>query len=220
MTPEQLEGYLHRLNLRFSLQGEEGPDGTFLLGFRTRRYRSLLPPNKKSVKIILSIRNEGEFLTLVAPFLYRAGDAADRAALYECLLDINYTIQGTHFEVDRRDGEIRCATSIPIRDSNLSIAAFEKLLYAIPAIVDHYDARIRKCLLGTSGGSQAPGSPTPAPHAGTAALLEATRRLAKVLELLAGHRLGQESDGQPGLGGFPGRSRQNGQGAGGEVDAE
>jgi hypothetical protein len=191
MSPEQLEGYLRRLDLRFTHQGEEGPDGVFLLGFTTRRYRSLLPPHKKSVKIILSIRNEGDFLTLIAPFLYRAGEATDRTALYECLLDINYTIQGTHFEVDRRDGEVRCATSVPIKDSNLSISAFEKLVYAVPAIVDHYDTRIRRCLQNKASDTIRSIRPAEA-DTGAAALLEATSRLAKVIELLAGQRTGRK----------------------------
>lgn len=189
MSPEQLEGYLHRLNLNFNHESNGGPDGTFLLGFATDKYRSTLPPHEKIVKLIVAIRDGGEGLILLAPFLYDASALADPSELYKCLLNINYTIQGTHFEVDQRDGEVRCSTFVPIKDSNLSLAAVEKLLYAIPKMVDEFDGRIRKCLrAGAAGGSsRSPriAAPPTRSQPEAAVLADTVCRLAKVVERLA-----------------------------------
>jgi len=181
MSPEQIEGYLRRLELNFVQREGEGLDGKFVLGFDTRNYSAVLPPGGKQVRLILAIQKQGRILSVQAPFLYDATNVADPAALYECLLDINYAIDACHFEVDRRDGEVRCATSIPIQDSNLSLEAFKKVLFAIPAAVDHFDARIRKCLRKPAKKTL----PRPqAPSRETAPLAEAVNRLTKVVEAL------------------------------------
>lgn len=181
MSPEQVEGYLRRLELNFVQPEGDGPDGTFLLAFDTSKYRAVLPPGDKQVRLILSIRKQGQILSVQAPFLYDASDAGNPAALYECLLDINYAVEGFHFEVDRSDGEVRCGTSIPIQDSNLSLEAFKNVLFSIPAAVDHFDARIRKCLRKPAKRPR-PGQPTAGRE--TAPLAEAVNRLTKVVETL------------------------------------
>lgn len=181
MSPEQVEGYLRRLELNFFQPEGDGPDGTFLLGFDTSKYRAVLPPGGKQVRLILSIRKQGEILSVLAPFLYDASNVANPAALYGCLLDINYAVEGFHFEVDQRDGEVRCGTSIPIQDSNLSLEAFKKVLLAIPAAVDHFDSRIRKCLRKPA---KNPRPSRPSPSRETAPLAEAVNRLTKVVEAL------------------------------------
>lgn len=183
MSPEQVEGYLRRLELNFVQPEGEGPDGKFLLAFDTSNYRAVLPPGGKRLRLVVSLQKQGRILSVQAPFVYDACNVADPAAFYECLLDINYAVEGCHFEVDRRDGEVRCATSIPIQDSNLSLEAFKKVLYAIPMAVDHFDSRIRKCLRKTAKKSQ----PNPsAPARETAPLAEAVNRLTKVVEALVG----------------------------------
>lgn len=181
MSPEQIEGYLRRLELNFVQREGEGPDGRFVLGFGTRNYSAVFPPGGKKVRLILSIQKQGKILSVQAPFLYDATNVADPAAFYECLLDINYAIEGCHFELDRRDGEVRCATSVPIQDSNLSLEAFKKVLFAIPAAVDYFDARIRKCLQKPAEKSQPRTTP---PSRETAPLAEAVNRLTKVVEAL------------------------------------
>jgi hypothetical protein len=169
------------LDLNFFQPEGDGPDGMFLLGFDTSKYRAVLPPGGKQVRLILSIRKQGEILSVQAPFLYDASNVADPAALYGCLLDINYAVEGFHFEVDQRDGEVRCATSIPIQDSNLSLEAFKKVLFAIPTAVDDFDSRIRKCLRKPAN---KPRPSRPAPSRETAPLAEAVNRLTKVVEAL------------------------------------
>jgi hypothetical protein len=187
MSPEQLEGYFHRLNLAFEHQSNGGPDGTFLLSFATKKYRSTIPPHDKNVQLILSLINGGEGLILLAPLLYDASATVAPSQLYKCLLNINYTIRGTHFEVDQRDGEVRCSTFVPIKDSNLSLAAVQKLLYTIPTTVDQFDTRIRKCLRATGGGAQAAlvSPPPPRSQPDSAAIVDSVCRLAKVVERLA-----------------------------------
>jgi len=181
MSPEQIEGYLRRLELNFVQLEGEGPDGSFALDFDTRNYSAVSPPGSKQVRLILAIEKKGKILSVYAPYLYDASGLEDPAEFYGCLLDVNYATEGCHFEVDRRDGEVLCTTSVPIQNSNLSLEAFKKVLFTIPVAVDHFDARIRKCLVKPANKSQ-PSPPAAARE--MAPLTEAVNRLTKAVEAL------------------------------------
>ena len=136
MTAEQLEGYLKRLRLKYRVDAEHGDDGLFHVGFATRWYRCVLPPRTKHLEMIVMLTNGGSLLTVAAPFVYHMRQAKKPAAFHEYLMALNY--QGIHvqFQLDRRDGEIRCCAHVPVAGSNVSIDAFQKLLYSIPMVVD------------------------------------------------------------------------------------
>ena len=143
MTPEQIEGYLRRLEVRYSHDDEPGPDGVFHVRFRTVSYRSKLPPRDKQLQLLVRLSNNGELLTLSAPYVYLLGDAKHRGAFCEYLLDLNFRIKVAQFQVDRRDGEVACVASVPVEKSNLSFEAFQRLLYVIPFVVDFHHEETR-----------------------------------------------------------------------------
>jgi len=141
MSPEQIEGYLKRLNVRYSHDDQPGPDGSFHVRFQTAVYRSTLPPHgANQVQLIVTLGSRGRLLTLSAPYVYLLHEAKKRAMFCEYLIDLNYRIKVAQFRIDRRDGEVACQVSIPVEGSNISFEAFRHLLYVIPFVLDHHHA--------------------------------------------------------------------------------
>lgn len=139
MTPEQIEGYLKRLNVRYSHDDEPGPDGVFRVRFETAMYRSTMPPRgKRRLQVIVSLSHGGEVLTLTAPYVYHLSDARKRGVFCEYLIDLNYRIKIAQFQMDRRDGEVACEVCVPVKGSNVSFDSFQRLLYVIPFVVEFH----------------------------------------------------------------------------------
>lgn len=144
MTPEQLEGYMKRLNLSYSYDDEPGPNGVLFTHFATRWYRSAMPPFGKQLRLLVMLSDGGSLLSVLALYVYHLDQAKRPAAMYKYLIELNYRIKLAHFQVDRRDGEVACMASVPVDNSNLSLDAFRKLLYSVPLVVDvhHKQARV------------------------------------------------------------------------------
>jgi hypothetical protein len=136
MSPEQIEGYMKRLRLKYRLAADHGDDALIHVGFSTRRYRCVLPPRTRHLKMLVMLTNAGGLLTVAAPFVYHMRQAKKPAALHEHLMALNYRTLHAQFQVDRSDGEVRCCAHVPVEGSNLSLGAFRKLLYSIPTVVD------------------------------------------------------------------------------------
>lgn len=136
MTTEQLEGYLKRLGLKYRVGSDNGDDGLIHVGFSTRWYRCVLPPRTKHLEMLVMLTAGGSLLTVVAPFVYHMRQAKKPAAFHEYLVALNYQILYAQFQLDRRDGEVRCCAHVPVAGSNFSIEAFRKLLFSIPVLVD------------------------------------------------------------------------------------
>lgn len=136
MTTEQLEGYLKRLGLKYRVGANDGDDGLIHVGFKTRWYRCALPPRTKHLELIVMLTNGGSLLTVAAPFVYHMRQAKKAAAFHEHLMALNFQSLYAQFQLDRRDGEVRCCTHMPVIGSNFSLEAFRRLLFSIPALVD------------------------------------------------------------------------------------
>jgi hypothetical protein len=193
MTPEQLEGYMKRLNLSYRHDDEPGPNGTLFSHFATRWYRSMMPPFGKRMQLLISLSDEGSLLTVMAPFVYHLDQAKRPAAFYEYLIELNYRIKVAHFQVDRRDGEVACVASVPVDNSNLSIDSFQKLLYSVPLVVDCHHKQT-KAVLKT--GKLPPVPKIPRLDPGFADLLmRVGGSLAKLREIVDAHERQAESGG-------------------------
>jgi hypothetical protein len=90
------------------------------------------------LQITISLSNNGELLTLTAPYVYHLSDARKRGVFCEYLIDLNYRIKIAQFQMDRRDGEVACEACVPVGGSNVSFDSFQKLLYVIPFAVDFH----------------------------------------------------------------------------------
>jgi len=136
MTTEQLEGYLKRLGLKYRVGADDGDNGLIHVGFKTRWYRCVLPPRTKHLEMIVMLTNGGSLLTVAAPFVYHMRQAKKAAVFHEYLMALNFQSLYVQFQLDRRDGEVRCCAHVPVIGSNFSIEAFRRLLFSIPALVD------------------------------------------------------------------------------------
>lgn len=136
MTIEQLEGYLKRLGLKYRVGADDGDNGLIHVGFKTRWYRCALPPRTKHLELLVMLTNGGSLLTVAAPFVYHMRQAKKAAAFHEHLMALNFQSLYAQFQLDRRDGEVRCCAHVPVIGSNFSIEAFRRLLFSIPALVD------------------------------------------------------------------------------------
>lgn len=185
MTPEQLEGYMKRLNLSYQHEDEAGPNGAFFSHFETRWYRSAMPPFGKRIRVLVLLSDNGSLLTVWAPYVYMLEQAKRPAAFYEYLVELNYRIKVAHFQVDRRDGEVACVASVPVEGSNLSIDAFRKLLYSVPLVVDFHHKEA-KAVMKT--GKLPPVPKIPRLDPGVAELLERVGgSLARLREIVDAH---------------------------------
>jgi hypothetical protein len=194
MTPEQLEGYMKRLNLSYRHNDEPGPNGTLFSHFATRWYRSMMPPFGKRMQLLITLNDEGSLLTVMAPYVYHLDQAKRPAAFYEYLIELNYRIKVAHFQVDRRDGEVACVASVPVDNSNLSIDAFQKLLYSVPLVVDCHHKQTRAVL---KTGKLPPVPKIPQLDPGLADLLTRVGgSLAKLREIVDAHER-QSGTGEP-----------------------
>jgi len=194
MTPEQLEGYMKRLNLSYRHNDEPGPNGTLFSHFATRWYRSMMPPFGKRMQLLITLNDEGSLLTVMAPYVYHLDQAKRPAAFYEYLIELNYRIKVAHFQVDRRDGEVACVASAPVDNSNLSIDAFQKLLYSVPMVVDCHHKQTRAVL---KTGKLPPVPKIPQLDPGLADLLTRVGgSLAKLREIVDAHER-QSGAGEP-----------------------
>ena len=144
MTPEQIEGYLKRLSVTYTHQDEPGPNGTFKVRFETAVYRSTLPPRgKKRLQLIINLHENGQLLTVSAPYVYHAADARNRGVFCEYLIDLNFRVKVAQFQMDRRDGEVSCQVCLPVANSNVGFEDFQKLLYVIPFVVEFHHRQTR-----------------------------------------------------------------------------
>ena len=106
----------------------------------------MMPPSGKRMQLLITLSDEGSLLTVMAPYVYHLDQAKRPAAFYEYLVELNYRIKVAHFQVDRRDGEVACVASVPVDNSNLSIDAFQKLLYSVPLVVDFHHKQTKAVL--------------------------------------------------------------------------
>jgi hypothetical protein len=86
--------------------------------------------------MLVMLTNAGGLLTVAAPFVYHMRQAKKPAAFHEYLMALNFQVLHAQFQLDRRDGEVRCCAHVPVAGSNFSLEAFRKLLYSIPVVVD------------------------------------------------------------------------------------
>ena len=178
MTTEQLEGYLRRLGLKYRVGADHSDDGLIHVGFKTRWYRCALPPRTKHLELMVMLTNSGGLLTIAAPFVYHMQQARKAAAFHEHLMALNFQSPYAQFQLDRRDGEVRCCAHVPVIGSNFSIEAFRSLLYSIPALVD-VNHRQTAAVLRTG---RLPPAPKP-PEFFTRLLEELTQRAGSVENL-------------------------------------
>lgn len=155
MSPEQLESYMRRANMRYKVKIDEHGVTRLLFRFEMRFYSE---PNHgtKLLDISVAMSRDNSSLRIVADNVYLTSQAKDVAALCEHLLWVNHQMAFGRFTLDRLTGAVHCVAEVPVKNSNFSLDDFSTLLHSIPVMIDSHHNQTEAVLL--TGELQKPAS--------------------------------------------------------------
>lgn len=131
-TIEQITGFLDDEGMKYRVE-----DGVIRTGFRMSTYRD--GDGDPAIHLVVALEkleNEGEFLKIVAPNVYRYPDGPHKAALFQVLLMISWDTKMMQYEYDVRDGEVRAIMEFPIADSTLTKRQFMYCLRGMATVAE------------------------------------------------------------------------------------
>ena len=122
ITLTQLEQYLDRLELKYTTR----EDGTIVL---------LSGSDTQTQGTFLKLKEDGEMFSMETN-LYDANndmikipaDSPHKLAIFEYILDKNFTLKFGCWEIDSNDGEIKFTVEFPIEDSNVTEKQFLRIM--------------------------------------------------------------------------------------------
>ena len=132
-TIEQISEFLESEGIHF------GADGNIIrTGFKTEKYRD--PDGDEAVRIVISLEENGEFIKIVAPMVYKYPDGPHKAVLFQLLLMISWQTKMLQYEYDVSDGEVRAIIEFPLEDADLTKTQLMRCLRWIARATDkHHD---------------------------------------------------------------------------------
>lgn len=134
-TVEQVAEFLESEGLHFHVDGE-----TIRTGFHTDNYRD--PDGDEGVRIIILLKENGEFIQIVAPTIYMYPEGPHKAVLFQLLLMISWRTKMLQYEYDEDDGEVRCIIEFPLEDAELTKKQLLRCLHWIARATDENHADI------------------------------------------------------------------------------
>lgn len=136
-TIEQITGFLEAEGLKYRVE-----DGFIRVGFQTSTYRD--GDGDPGILLIIALEkldNDGEFLKVIAPNIYRYPEGPHKATLFQLLLMISWGTKMIQYEYDMRDGEVRAIVEFPIADSTLTQRQLMYCIHGLTAIAeDNHEA--------------------------------------------------------------------------------
>ena len=136
---EQVEQFLSARKLKYRREKNE-----LTLAFRTQHFRDA--DGHAGVVVLVRIDEQGRHVEFLVSGLYRIRGCRHPAALFQTLLEITMRTKMIRFELDPRDGEIRCAVECPIEDGTLTRLQFDSILDGLVSAVDLWDPVIRRAM--------------------------------------------------------------------------
>ncbi len=140
-TLQKIAGFLTHQNLRFQTNEERSH---ILTGFKTDNYRDI--QGRQGVLLVIQLQENGEYLEIFAPLLYRYADGAHKEAVLQTCLMVSWKTKLVQFEYDQKTGEIRAVIEFPLEDAELTERQLMRCVRGIAEIVDRYDPVIRKAM--------------------------------------------------------------------------
>lgn len=137
-TLEQLASFLDNREWKYDCQSEN-----------SRIITGVKADNVEQFLIIISLKEDGEYLELAAPDLMRVKDHIYKGVLFQTLLSIAWKVKMIRWEYDPLDGEVRASISFPIEDARLTEKQFNRCLTSLIEIVDEYAMPRLKAVLQT-----------------------------------------------------------------------
>lgn len=134
-TVDQVAGFLEAAGLKFRVD-----DDLIRTGFHTDNYRDT--DGDAAISLVIAVEDEGQFLKVVAPNVYKYPDGPHKAALFQTLLGISWDTKMIQFEYDQRDGEVRAIIEFPLRDALLTQDQLLCCVHSIAGCVDEYHEKV------------------------------------------------------------------------------
>lgn len=142
ITLAQLEAMLDEGELKYSLDNDY-----VRVNFATEVYRD--QDGDGNLFLVLRLDEDGEFLKIMAPNLYRYPlDGPNVALVFRTLLGVSWRSKMLKMNYDERDGEIRATVEIPVEDGSITTRQLFRGINGLVQIVDEYHIAISAAIAG------------------------------------------------------------------------
>ena len=132
---EQVTEFLESEGLNFEVD-----DKIIRTGFHTEHYRD--PDGDQGVRIVIAVEEDGEFIKIVAPMIYKYPEGPHKAVLFQLLLMISWQTKMLQYEYDANDGEVRAIIEFPLEDSTLTQKQLARCMHWIAQATDENHAHV------------------------------------------------------------------------------
>ena len=140
-TLQQVKGYLDEKGFKYSIDEKKQLIRT---GFNMDHYVD--SDGDKSVRIVVRLYEDGEFIEVLAPNLYTYKDGPNALALLQACLIASWRTKMVQFEYDPSDGEIRATIEVPIEDSTMTSRQFHRILGGLLTFVDKFHPMLKEAM--------------------------------------------------------------------------
>jgi hypothetical protein len=134
-TIEQISEFLESEDLHFEVD-----ENIIRTGFKTDNYRD--SDGDEGVRIVIALEENGEFIKIVAPMVYKYPDGPHKAVLFQLLLMISWQTKMLQYEYDVTDGEVRAIIEFPLEDADLTKTQLMRCLRWIAKATDDHHGDI------------------------------------------------------------------------------
>jgi hypothetical protein len=124
-TLTQITQFLDHREWKYDLQPEN-----------ERIITGVMAENVDPFLIIISLKENGEYLEIATPQLLQIRDHIYKGVLFQTLLAISWSCKLLRWEYDPMDGEVRASIVFPLEDATLTEQQFNRCLSALIHIVD------------------------------------------------------------------------------------
>jgi hypothetical protein len=136
---EDISQFLTELEIKFQVR-----DGKVFTGFKTENYRD--SDGDLGVMIVIRLDENGEFIKIFSPNLYKCKDSPNLQMVLQSLLMVSWSTKMVQFEYDANDGEIRAIIEFPLEDAKLTCKQLGRCIHGIAQIVDKFHPMISGAL--------------------------------------------------------------------------
>jgi hypothetical protein len=137
-TLTQIANYLDQRQWKYHLESE---NSRIITGVKADYTEDFL--------IIISLRENGEYLEVTAPQLFKVKDHVYKGVFFQTLLAISWQVKMLRWEYDPTDGEIRASIGLPLEDAPLTQKQFNRVLSGLIDLVDRVSMPRLKAVLAT-----------------------------------------------------------------------
>jgi len=134
-TLDQIAGFLTSKDLKFNREYDRG---MIVVPFRHEDDQPLM--------VVVRLEENGEFLKIFTPTLFRYLDGPNKLALMESLLLTSWETKMLQWEYDPTDGEVRAIVEFPLEDAQLTLKQFSRAFDGLIQLVTRFYPRLKKVI--------------------------------------------------------------------------